>query len=80
MAKDCRKECENTKSSFRNAIVDFFYDEYFRKEKGHEYTDEEIVMSVNGEDIEDCLECMRSVLYMHFGTIKEGSKGRKNEI
>lgn len=58
---------------FDDATVDFFYDSYFRGEEGHDYTDEQISMSVNKDDIEDCLGTMRGILYKHFG-IKKGEK------
>ena len=58
---------------FDDATVDFFYDSYFRGEEGHDYTDEQISMSVNTDDIEDCLGTMRGILYKHFG-IKKGEE------
>ena len=53
---------------FENDTIDFFYDNYFRKEVLHEdWTDEQISLSVNADDIEDCIEKMRKTLYDHFG-------------
>ena len=57
--------------TFDDATIDFFYDDYFKGEEGHDYTDEQITMSVNQDDIDDCLATMRGILYKHFG-IKEG--------
>lgn len=56
--------------NFDNATVDFFYDQYFKGEEGHDYTDEEITMSVTKADVDNCLEIMKTTLYRHFG-IKE---------
>lgn len=53
--------------AFDDATIDFFYDEYFKGEEGHDYTDEQIMMSVNKADIEDCIATMRGILYKHFG-------------
>ena len=64
---------ENDSNAFRSATIDFFYDEYFKGEAGHDYTDEEITMAVSKTDIDDCLEIMKDILYKHFG-IKKGKK------
>lgn len=61
------KNFEDEFKSFDNATIDFFYDDYFNGEEGHDYTDEEIEASVNKDDIEDCLNTMRGILYKHFG-------------
>lgn len=63
----------NDFKAFDDATIDFFYDQYFRGEEGHDYTDDEITMSVNADDIEDCLGTMRGILYKHFG-IKKGKE------
>lgn len=52
---------------FDKDTIDFFYDKYFKGKEGHDYTDEQITMSVNKGDIEDCLTTMRGILYKHFG-------------
>ena len=65
---------ENDRNAFRDATIDFFYDEYFRGEEGYEYTDEEIAMSVNKGDVDNCLEVMRGVLYGHFDILKEDNE------
>lgn len=55
-------------TDFETATIDLFYDDYFKGEKGHDdYTDDEITMSVNKDDIDDCLTSMRDILYKHFG-------------
>lgn len=62
---------ENDTEAFSTATLDFFYDQYFKGEEGHDYTDNEITMSVNKADIDNCLEIMKAVLYRHFD-IKKG--------
>ena len=57
-------------NDYKNSVIDFFYDEYFKKKKGHDYTDEQITMSVNKEDIDDCVTGIKTILYKHFN-IKE---------
>ena len=64
------RDYENDQNAFNDAVIDFFYDDYFKGEEGHDYTDEQIAMSVERADIENCLEIMRGVLYKHFD-IKE---------
>jgi len=61
---------ENDFKAFDTATIDFFYDDYFKGEEGHDYTDEQISMSVEKCDVDNCLETMRGILYDHFG-IKE---------
>ena len=58
-------------SDFENATIDLFYDDYFKGEKGHDYTDEQITMSATKDDIDDCLTSMRDILYKHFGIRKD---------
>lgn len=61
---------ENDSKAFENATIDFFYDEYFKGEQGHGYTDEQVSMSVCKDDVDDCIKVMKNILYKHFG-IKE---------
>lgn len=56
--------------NYKNAVVDFFYDEYFKKREGHDYTDEQITMSVNKGDIDKCVAEIKTILYNQFD-IKE---------
>ena len=57
---------------FYTNVVDFFYDYYYKGEKGHkDCTDAQIATSVNQNDIEDCLGAMRKTLYKHFGIEEE---------
>lgn len=58
---------ENDYKAFNDATIDFFYDDYFRGEEGHDYTDNDITMSTTKVDIDNCLELMRDTLYRHFG-------------
>ena len=37
---------ENDTKAFESATIDFFYDDYFKGAEGHDYTDEQITMSV----------------------------------
>lgn len=62
---------ENDSNAFCSATIDFFYDDYFKGEAGHDYTDEQITMSVNKTDIDDCLEIMKATLYKHFDIREE---------
>lgn len=62
-----RYDYENDYEAFDTATIDFFYDQYFRGEEGHDYTDNEISMSVEKTDIDNCLELMKNNLYKHFG-------------
>lgn len=42
-------------------VEDLFYDEYFRKEKGHsDWTDEQIAGSINQDDIADFVKWVAS--------------------
>lgn len=61
------RDYENDVNAFKDASIDFFYDEYFRGEEGHDYTDEQITMSVEQADIDNCIEIMKDILYKHFG-------------
>lgn len=72
---------ENDYKAFNDATIDFFYDDYFRGEEGHDYTDEEITISTTKVDVDNCLELVRDTLYRHFGfnngTDNEHKKGEK---
>lgn len=57
-------------NDYEKAVIDFFYDVYFKGKEGHDYTDEEITMSVNKGDIDRCANSVKEVLYKHFD-IKE---------
>lgn len=54
-------------NEFEKAVIDLFYDAYFKGKEGHEYTDEEITMSATKGDIDKCASSVKSVLYKHFG-------------
>ena len=60
------RDYENDVNAFKDATIDFFYDEYFKGEEGHDYTDEQITMSVEQADIDNCMEIMKDILYKHF--------------
>jgi len=64
---------ENDPNAFETATLDFFYDQYFNGEEGHNYTDEQVTTSVVRADIDNCLDIMRTLLYHHFG-IKENEQ------
>ena len=51
---------------YNEAVIDFFYDVYFKGREGHDYTDEQIAMSVTKMDIDKCVETARDALYEHF--------------
>ena len=51
---------------YNEAVIDFFYDVYFKGKEGHDYTDEEITMSVNKMDVDKCVDSIKQVLYKHF--------------
>ena len=61
---------EKVSRSFKDKVLNLFYDDYFRNEKGHHYTDEQITISVVKGDIDDCLTNIKQILYKHFG-VKE---------
>lgn len=65
---------EINSNTFYDKVIDFFYDDYFKDEECHDdWTDDEIVGSIQQDDIDRCLDKMREALYKHFG-IKEGEK------
>ena len=61
---------ENDSKAFNSATIDFFYDDYFKGEEGHDYNDDQITMAVEKQDIDNCMAIMKDILYKHFG-IKE---------
>lgn len=68
-----RYDCENDYKAFNTAIMDFFYDHYFKGEEGHtDWTDEQITGSVQKDDIDNCLEIMKDTLYDFFGITEKG--------
>ena len=64
---------ENDPKAFESAVIDFFYDDYFKGAEGHDYTDEEITMSANKADVDNCIAIVKDTLYRHFD-IKEGGE------
>lgn len=74
------RDYENDYKAFNDATIDFFYDDYFKGEEGHDYTDEQIQMSVNKDDIENCLDTMRGILYDHFGINKAYTLALKENL
>lgn len=52
--------------AFNDAIIDLYYDDYFRGEEGHDYTDDEITMATTKADIDNMLEIIKATLYKHF--------------
>lgn len=57
---------EKDSEAFGTATIDFFYDQYFKGAEGHDYTDEQVSTSVQKDDIDNCLEVMKHILYKHF--------------
>lgn len=51
---------------FEEKVVDLYYDDYFRGEKAHDYTDEQITFATAKADIDDCLDKIKQTLYKHF--------------
>lgn len=71
------RDYENDVNAFKDATIDFFYDEYFKGEEGHDYTDEQITMSVEQADIDNCMDIMKDILYKHFD-IKTNEQRKEN--
>ena len=72
---------ENDPNAFETATLDFYYDQYFKGEQGHTYTDKEISISTGKTDIDDCLAIMKTILYRHFGIsepVENSDKKSKN--
>lgn len=78
LKKETKKKLKHPEKFFKDfdkATIDFFYDDYFRGEEGHkDWNDMEITFSIEKEDVDDCLETMRGILYKHFDI-----KGEENE-
>ena len=69
---------DNDPEAFETATLDFYYDQYFKGECGHDYTDHEIAMATTKTDLDDCLEIMRAILYRHFGINEPVENSEKN--
>lgn len=64
------RDYKNDPHAFWDSVIDLFYDGYFNGKEGHDYTDEQVELSVNKEDVDKCVAEIKTILYKHFD-IKE---------